>query len=394
MLEKNFQLLQIEHIHLGLYIHIPWCVKKCPYCDFNSHALPEQAPFASYVDALLADAKSQADLTGGRQISTIFIGGGTPSLMPVAQFERLFTGLRQIFSIRADCEITLECNPGTLEHAPFEEYLNIGINRISIGVQSFGDRFLTDLGRIHEASQAIKAIWLAKQAGFTRINADLMYGLPNQTADDALSDLRTAIDAGATHISWYQLTIEPNTAFYRTPPTLPDEETMEAIEEQGRVLLTSQGFTNYEVSAWVGATDTPCQHNLNYWTFGDYLAIGAGAHGKITLLDHHTHQDGIYRFQKSRLPKDYLNYTDVPKMVNFDKIDEQNLPFEFMMNALRLRDGVGTDDFERRTGLFVSTIDNEMIPLQHQGLMVFDPLRIAPTALGFRYVNHLVREFL
>lgn len=391
-----------ERIPLSLYIHIPWCVKKCPYCDFNSHALPDSpddavltAPFSDYVDAMILDARSQLSFVQGRQIHSVFIGGGTPSLLPVHEFARLFDALRAMYDFADDCEITLEVNPGTVEHAPFEEYLALGINRLSIGVQTFNEEALGVLMRIHNPNQAINAIRNAKQAGFRRINVDLMHGLPNQTADFAVHDLQKAIDAGATHISWYQLTIEPNTAFYRAPPDLPEEDVLESIEESGRALLTEYGFDNYEVSAWTGKDDTPCKHNINYWQFGDYLAIGAGAHGKVTLHGHPEHDDGIYRFHKSRLPKDYMHAeSSAPKMVNFEKINEENLPFEFMMNALRLRHGASTQMFEERTGLFVSTIDNELLPLQHEGFMVHDANLLSPTAMGFRYVNHLVRLFL
>ena len=387
-------LLDPAHIPLSLYIHIPWCVKKCPYCDFNSHALPNQAPFDSYVEALLSDALSQKSLVSNRQIDTVFIGGGTPSLLPIESFARLFDGLRLIYHFSPDCEVTLEANPGALEHSPFDEYLKIGINRLSIGVQSSDHSALKVLGRIHNPDQASNAIRAARAAGFDRVNADLMYGLPNQDPLKAVNDIQAAIDAGATHLSWYQLTIEPNTAFYRAPPHLPDEEVMAQIETLGRDVLTKHGYYNYEVSAWCGPNDSPCRHNLNYWQFGDYLAIGAGAHGKLTFKNHPNHQDGIYRYQKSRLPKDYLSFEDAPKMINFERIADENLPFEFMMNALRLKDGVGADLFETRTGLLISTIDNELLPLQHQGLMVSDPLRIAPTRLGFRYVNHLVSQFI
>lgn len=386
-------LLDATQIPLSLYIHIPWCVKKCPYCDFNSHALSDATPFAGYVDALLDDARSQQAFAN-RAISSVFIGGGTPSLLPMDEFARLLDGLREIFCFTKDCEITLEANPGTLEYAPFAQYLAVGINRLSIGVQSFDADALQTLGRIHNPKQAADAIAAARAAGFDRVNADLMHGLPMQTATKAAYDIDTAVQAGATHISWYQLTVEPNTAFYRAPPDLPDEEMMEAIETAGREALTKYGFYNYEVSAWVGRNDKACQHNLNYWQFGDYLAIGAGAHGKITLQNHPDFADGIYRFYKSRLPKDYLAYEDAPKMVQFSRIDEANLPFEFMMNALRLRDGVSTELFEQRTGLLVSSIDNELLPLQHQGLMVSDPLKLCATSLGFRYVNHLVSAFL
>ncbi|MFL1732133.1 radical SAM family heme chaperone HemW [Moraxella oculi] len=398
-------LLQLSptNIPLSLYIHIPWCVKKCPYCDFNSHALPisqagvmSDTPFGEYVDALIADLISQQSFIQGRKIHSIFIGGGTPSLLPVAEFQRLFSALKNLVEFEKDYEITLEVNPGTVEHAPFDDYLGIGINRLSIGVQSFDHDSLKALGRIHNPTQAINAIINAKQSGFHRINVDLMHGLPNQTVELAIKDLEQAMMAGATHLSWYQLTIEPNTAFYRMPPNLPHDETLENIEEAGQQLLTAWGFRHYEVSAWAGKKDKACQHNLNYWQFGDYLAIGAGAHGKVTLRQHDDFGDGIYRFSKSRLPKDYLNFSpsNSPKMINFTKIAEENLPFEFMMNALRLRHGVTTQMFEERTGLLVSSIDNELLPLQHEGLMVHDATLLSPTAMGFRYVNHLVRAFL
>ncbi len=405
-MNEHLLTLDPKNVPLSLYIHVPWCVKKCPYCDFNSHSLPCASQsvgddgtltdelFDEYVRTLLADAQSQLDLVQGRPLMSIFIGGGTPSLLPVMYYERLFEGLRGLFIFADDIEITLEANPGTLEHAPFDKYLALGINRLSVGVQSFDDTALKALGRIHGHDEALRAINNAKQAGFTRINVDLMYGLPKQTPDLAVTDIKTAIKAGATHISWYQLTIEPNTVFYRQTPVLPDEETLELIEGMGRAYLLSMGFVNYEVSAWVGANDTPCRHNVNYWQFGDYLAIGAGAHGKVSLKNHVQYADGVYRFSKSRLPKDYMAYRMYPKMINFERISEEHLPFEFMMNALRLADGVGTEIFEERTGLLVSTIDNELLPLQHQGFMVFRPDVLAPTKMGFRYVNHLIRAFL
>lgn len=386
-------------IPLALYIHVPWCVKKCPYCDFNSHAIKTDddladKTFDDYVKALLADASSQLEFVQRRAISSVFIGGGTPSLLPVLHYKKLFDGLKELFDFSDDCEITLEVNPATIEHAPFADYLALGINRVSIGVQSFDDKTLSVLGRVHGADEAKNAIKNAKRAGFERINVDLMYGLPDQTPDLAMFDIQTALACGATHLSWYQLTLEPNTAFYRNPPNLPDEDTLEAIETAGRATLVQAGFNNYEVSAWVGKDDKPCRHNVNYWQFGDYLAIGAGAHGKVTLLGNTRFADGVYRFYKSRMPKDYLSYELYPKMVNFERIKDENLPFEFMMNALRLADGVSVDMFEKRTGLLISTIDNEMLPLQHQGFMVFRPDVIAPTKMGFRYVNHLVSQFL
>ncbi len=392
--QEMAHLLDVANIPLSLYIHIPWCVKKCPYCDFNSHALPSSAPFDDYVHALILDARSQKRLADGRKIQSVFIGGGTPSLLPIPHYRTLLLGLREIFDFTHDIEITLEANPGTLEHAPFDEYLALGINRLSVGVQSFDDRALEVLGRIHRQHEAANAICQAKQAGFTRINADLMHGLPNQTANLALRDIEMALSAGVTHLSWYQLTIEPNTAFYRSPPDLPSEDVLEEIEQAGRDRLLEEGFGHYEVSAWVGRDDTVCRHNVNYWQFGDYLAIGAGAHGKVTLRGQEGCPDGVYRYTKSRLPKDYLSYDVAPKMVGFERVAEEHLPFEFMMNALRLANGVSVRTFEERTGLLISTIDNELLPLQHQGLMVFDPKILAPTPMGFRYVNHLVRAFL
>lgn len=405
-MERTPDVFDLDKIGLSLYVHIPWCLKKCPYCDFNSHALPKKVDFSAYTDALIADAHAQAVLASNRKICSVFLGGGTPSLFPIHEYKRLFGALRELLVFDDDCEITLEANPATLEHAPFEEYLALGINRLSLGVQSFDDQALAMLGRVHCAAQAKEALTLAKQAGFGRINVDIMHGLPNQSVQSALYDLRCALEGGATHLSWYQLTIEPNTAFYQNPPTLPNEEVLEAIERQGMALLSEYGFRRYEVSAWVGKDDRPCRHNVNYWRFGDYLAIGAGAHGKITLLKeqlaqelladfgvHHAKQ-GVYRFKKSRTPKDYLSYQDFPKFVDFVRVDDNELASEFMMNALRLVEGVSVESFEASTGLWVSTIDNELIPLQHQGLMVFEPSKLAPTALGFRYLNHLVQAFL
>lgn len=260
----SVSLIDVKSVPLALYIHIPWCVKKCPYCDFNSHELGHElghelradAPLSmydEYVDALLLDAQMQQPLMQGRPISSIFIGGGTPSLLPIAQYQRLFTGLRDCFDVTDDVEVTMEANPGTLEHAPFAEYLEVGINRLSIGVQSFAADKLQTLGRIHDPKQAMSAIKSARAAGFERVNVDLMHGLPQQTLSEALYDIQTAHEAGATHISWYQLTIEPNTVFYRNQPVLPDEDNLADIESEGQALLQRLGYDNYEVSAWAGA---------------------------------------------------------------------------------------------------------------------------------------------
>lgn len=400
-------------IPLALYIHIPWCVKKCPYCDFNSHELPvdsQLSMYDEYVDALLLDAQMQQSLTQGREIGSIFIGGGTPSLLPIAQYQRLFAGLRACFIFADDIEVTMEANPGTLEHAPFAQYLDVGINRLSIGVQSFAADKLKTLGRIHDPKQALSAIKAARSAGFERVNVDLMHGLPQQSLTEALNDIQTAHTAGATHISWYQLTIEPNTVFYRSQPILPDEDSLADIEQAGQALLQQLGYDNYEVSAWSGASDKPCRHNVNYWQFGDYLAIGAGAHGKVTVESHEGQgsellaESGIYRFSKSRLPKDYVDYQDItdpsntsqnfPKMIGWQQIDSDELVSEFMLNALRLHAGVSWALFEARTGLCYDSIAEQINKLIKQGLLVDDRQYLKPTALGSRYLNQILRAFL
>ncbi|MGO3120197.1 MAG: radical SAM family heme chaperone HemW [Moraxellaceae bacterium] len=416
--------IEVSAIPLALYIHIPWCVKKCPYCDFNSHELPidsQVSMYDEYVDALLSDANMQQPLTQKREISSIFIGGGTPSLLPIAQYRRLFSGLQRILKFADDIEITMEANPGTLEHAPFAQYLDVGINRLSIGVQSFAADKLVALGRIHNPDQALSAIHAARAAGFERVNVDLMHGLPQQAMAEALNDIQMAHDAGATHISWYQLTIEPNTVFYRSQPILPDEDNLADIEQAGQTLLQQLGYHNYEVSAWAGGSDQPCRHNVNYWQFGDYLAIGAGAHGKVTVsrrttMSHKANNAsemnenerlvdaGIYRFSKSRLPKDYVSYQDVtdcskanenaPKMVGWKKIDNNELVSEFMLNALRLHGGVAWSLFQERTGRKRDDIASSIDKLVAQGLLTDSRARLQPTELGQRYLNQILREFL
>ncbi len=417
--------VDVTDIPLSLYIHIPWCVKKCPYCDFNSHELPidsELSMYEEYVDALLLDAVMQQPLTQGRKIGSIFIGGGTPSLLPISQYQRLFSGLRTCFEFAEDIEVTMEANPGTLEHAPFAQYLKVGINRLSIGVQSFAADKLKVLGRIHDPVQALSAIRAAKAAGFARVNVDLMHGLPQQTMNEALEDIQMAHDAGATHISWYQLTIEPNTVFYRSQPILPDEDNLADIEQAGQSLLQQLGYSNYEVSAWAGESDKPCRHNINYWQFGDYLAIGAGAHGKVTIgrndtnggnssdvkdkmEDHLLVASGIYRFSKSRLPKDYVvinpdttENSDIrqitPKMVGWQVIEQEELVSEFMLNALRLHGGVAWSMFEKRTGLTLNSITEQVNSLVKQGLLVDSDTQLQPTVLGQRYLNQILRAFL
>lgn len=378
-----------QNIPLSLYIHMPWCVRKCPYCDFNSHAVPDGKLSLDleqeYLQALVADFDTQIEWAQGREIQSVFIGGGTPSLISAAGYQWLFTELKQRLNFAADCEITLEANPGTLEHQPFADYLQAGINRLSIGVQSFDNEHLQRLGRIHSSDNAQKAIQQARQAGFERVNVDLMHGLPQQTLEQALLDLRLAVECGATHVSWYQLTIEPNTVFFRTQPILPEEDLLLEIQQQGEQYLKAQGFINYEVSAW--RKELPSRHNLNYWQFGDYLAIGAGAHGKVSQ------PDGIYRFQKSRMPKDYLAKVPAPAL-QWQRIDDEDMPFEFMMNALRLNEGVPSEFYQQRTGLPFSSIAATVEKLQQQQLLIEDPERLACTEKGHLFLNSVLEEFL
>ena len=376
-------------IPLSLYIHMPWCVRKCPYCDFNSHAVPDGELSLEleqeYLHALVEDFKTQFDFAQGRQIHTVFIGGGTPSLISAQGYQWLFDQLQAIIPFAEGCEITLEANPGTVEHDPFAGYLQAGINRLSIGVQSFNTDHLKRLGRIHSNEDAISAIGLAREAGFRRINVDLMHGLPEQTLDQALHDLKLAVENGATHISWYQLTIEPNTVFFRTQPILPVDDVLEEIQEQGEIYLKAQGFINYEVSAW--RKELPSAHNLNYWQFGDYLAIGAGAHGKVTQ------PDGVYRFQKTRLPKDYL--AKVPaEHLQFKRIEAAEMPFEFMMNALRLNQGVEAKFYIERTGQSLDTLQDLLSSLRKRKLMIDDQNRLACTEQGHIFLNSILEEFL
>ncbi|MEN8425522.1 radical SAM family heme chaperone HemW [Acinetobacter schindleri] len=376
-------------IPLSLYIHMPWCMHKCPYCDFNSHAVPDGKLSLDleqeYLHALVEDFKTQLDFAQGRQIHSVFIGGGTPSLISAQGYQWLFSQLKALLPFEEGCEITLEANPGTVEHDPFAGYLAAGINRLSIGVQSFNTEHLKKLGRIHSNEDAISAIAHAKEAGFERINIDLMHGLPEQTLEQALNDLKLAVENGATHISWYQLTIEPNTVFFRTQPILPVDDVLEDIQEQGEAYLKAQGFINYEVSAW--RKELPSAHNLNYWQFGDYLSIGAGAHGKVTQAD------GVYRFQKTRLPKDYL--AKVPaEHLQFKRIEAEDMPFEFMMNALRLNNGVAAKLYAERTGLSLEGLNALLTSLRQRKLMVEDPERLACTEQGHVFLNSVLEEFL
>lgn len=369
---------------LSLYLHMPWCVRKCPYCDFNSHALSGEIPENEYLRALLEDLDQDLPLVQQRSIQTVFIGGGTPSLMSAEFYQRLFQDLRQRLDFATDAEITLEANPGTLEQGRFEGFRGAGINRLSLGIQSFNADHLQVLGRIHDDQAARRAIDAAKRAGFDNFNLDLMHGLPGQTPEHALADLREALSWQPPHLSWYQLTLEPNTEFYSRPPALPDDDRLWQIYRQGGDYLRNHGYHDYEVSAW-SKPGMASRHNLNYWTFGDYLALGAGAHGKITR------PGSVVRYWKTRQPAAYLNRIG-SRTAGSEAIAPEDLPLEFLMNALRLNDGVSESLFTERTGLPLATVAVKLEQLRKEKLLV--PDRIQATDLGQRYLNSLLERFL
>lgn len=373
---------------LSLYIHIPWCVRKCPYCDFNSHAVQNTLPEAEYINALLADITTEKDRIYQRPIQSIFIGGGTPSLFSAHSLEQLINSIAKQFSLADNIEITLEANPGTAEQQKFADYYQLGINRLSIGVQSFHSTQLQALGRIHSAQEAINAAAMAHKAGFTRLNLDLMHGLPQQTPQQALADLQQAIALQPDHLSWYQLTIEPNTAYWSHPPILPEDEALWAIQEQGQALLAEQGYQQYEISAYAKSASVQAKHNLNYWNFGDFIGIGAGAHGKLT------HPDGtIYRNWKTRVPKDYLA-ANGQFQAGQRQLSKIELPIEFMMNALRLTEGVPANYFQERTYLPLTSIATICAKAQQAGLLASDEKRLVATPQGLLFLNNLLEYFL
>ena len=379
---------------LSLYVHIPWCVRKCPYCDFNSHtnggdALPE----SDYVDALLEDlaAEARSENLQGRQLLSIFFGGGTPSLFSADAIARILDGAERRIGFDPAIEITLEANPGTVEQQKFRGFREAGVNRLSIGIQSFNNAHLERLGRIHDGAEALSAISIARQAGFDNINLDLMHGLPEQTPEQAIADLQQAIDLQPEHLSWYQLTIEPNTAFHNQPPILPIENTLERIQAQGHELLENADFSAYEISAYA-RPQRQSQHNCNYWQFGDYLAIGAGAHGKITDIN----GQKILRSRKTRQPNDYLARLSTGNNYLAEQFSLQatELPLEFLMNALRLKQGVPTSLFTERTGMPLETIEPHWQVLESKKLV--EPLtegRLSCTALGQRFLDSILGEF-
>jgi len=375
---------------LSLYVHYPWCVKKCPYCDFNSHTLragsDADALEHAYIDAVIADIETALPQVWGRRVHTVFIGGGTPSLMSAAALERLLTAVRTLLPLDPLAEITLEANPGTVEAARFRDYRAAGVNRLSIGIQSFDDAALARLGRIHDGREARAAIDIAL-AHFERVNLDLMYALPEQTLDAALADVDTALAYGVRHLSCYHLTLEPNTPFHHAPPPLPDADTSADMQEAIEARLAAAGLVNYEVSAFARPGEQ-CRHNLNYWHFGDYLGVGAGAHGKLSS------HDGIVREMRHKHPMRYLEAAATRAFVQERRtVSRAELPFEFMMNALRLTDGVPRALFAARTGLPLTTIEDELIAARRRGLLALDDTHLWPTALGRRFLNDLLALF-
>lgn len=373
-----------------MYIHIPWCVKKCPYCDFNSHESRFKdgtIPEAAYVDALIADLELATPKVWGRKIKSVFFGGGTPSLFSAEAIDQILSQVRALTPLEYDAEITLEANPGTVDSAHFSGYRDAGINRLSLGIQSFNADYLKALGRIHDDQQAIAAAELALKI-FERVNLDIMYALPGQTLEHALQDVQQALFLNPDHLSFYHLTLEPNTPFYHTPPSLPDDDTSAEMQEQIEALLAAQGYEHYETSAFA-KPGKQARHNLNYWQFGDYLGIGAGAHSKLS------YHDKITRESRSKHPKAYME--QVQQGQNTERVWEisrQELGFEFMMNALRLTDGVPLSLFQQRTGLPIANQQHALKKAQEKGLLEISADRIRPTLQGQRFLNELLALFL
>ena len=376
---------------LSLYVHLPWCLKKCPYCDFNSlewrGGASSEPPETAYIDALMADLEVSLPLIWGRSVHSIFIGGGTPSLFSPQAIEHLISGLRARLRLEADCEITLEANPGTFEKNRFKAFRSAGVNRLSIGVQSFNDTHLNALGRVHDGAQAQAAVAEAAQA-FDTFNLDIMYALPGQTLQDLAQDVQTALSFDPPHVSIYHLTIEPNTLFAKTPPVLPEDDTAYAMMDRITELTTAQGLARYEVSAYAQA-DHQCWHNLNYWQFGDYLGIGAGAHSKLTFAHR------VVRQVRFREPQLYMQQAckGLP-VTRSEDVARSELPFEFMLNALRLKEGFKLSDYTERTGLALTSVQKGLQLAEQKGLIARDWARVWPTDLGFDFLSDLQSLFL
>ena len=372
---------------LAAYVHIPWCVRKCPYCDFNSHTHQGGLPEEAYIDSLIADLDADLAHAHDRELTSIFFGGGTPSLFSAASLGRLLEAMQQRLRFASDIEITLEANPGTFEQAKFKDYRGAGINRLSIGIQSFNPDHLKALGRIHDGREALAAVDMARRAGFDNLNLDLMHGLPSQTLAQALADIEQAIVLGPEHLSWYQLTLEPNTVFYSRPPKLPEDEVLWDIQEAGQARLAQAGYAQYEISAYA-QNGRRARHNLNYWQYGDFIGVGAGAHGKLS------HTDGrIERYWKTRQPTDYLN-PDKPFCAGRKTLDASELPFDFLMNALRLVDGVPSTWYTERTGQAIADLAPLLDSAVERGLLEPWQQQLRPTAQGRLFLNDLLEMFL
>jgi oxygen-independent coproporphyrinogen-3 oxidase len=379
----NFQALP----PLSLYIHIPWCVRKCPYCDFNSHEARGELPEAAYVDALIRDLEMSLPLIWGRKVYSVFIGGGTPSLMSAQAIEKILSQVRMLLPLDINAEITLEANPGTVEAEKFKGFRDAGVNRLSLGIQSFNEQHLKALGRIHNAAEAMRAVEIA-QSNFENINLDLMYALPQQTLLEAEQDVRTALAFAPQHLSCYHLTLEPNTLFHRYPPSLPDDDASSEMQQRIETLLDEHGYQHYETSAFA-QPKKQSRHNLNYWQFGDYLGIGAGAHSKISS------HNSVLRQARYKQPQAYLEQVAQGKPVQTEQqLTRDDLCFEFMMNALRLNDGFSVELFTERTSLPLLLLRNELEKAEQRGLLRRDLQQIAPTELGKKFLNDLLEMFL
>ena len=376
---------------LSLYVHIPWCVQKCPYCDFNSHNKPEKIPEQEYLKALKRDLFEDCHALGDRKLTSIFFGGGTPSLFSANAIAAIINMAEERIGFEHDIEITLEANPGTSEYTDFSALYDAGVNRLSLGVQSFNHTHLAKLGRIHQSDEVYDAYKKARAGGFSNINLDLMHGLPKQNVEEASHDLQCAIALKPEHISWYQLTLEPNTVFYNKPPPIPNDDILADIQDAGETILQTNGYKQYEVSAYSKA-GKQARHNLNYWQFGDYLGIGAGAHSKITRFSEKTNELIIERYRKTRLPSNYMSAI-TSNTVGHVQVPSDKRILEFMMNALRLPDGVEAKVFEKHTGLNVDCLHTPLHELRQQGLLENTPERLQTTELGFRFLNSVLSHF-
>ena len=375
---------------LALYVHLPWCVRKCPYCDFNSHVHKGALPEAEYVAALLADLAADAAGAAGRSVETVFFGGGTPSLFTPESLATFLEGVRARIAVAPGAEITLEANPGTIEHGRFEGYRDAGINRVSLGAQSFGARQLELLGRIHAAADTGRAVGELRSAGLANFNLDLMYALPEQSLDGALDDIAAALAFGPPHLSHYQLTLEPGTVFHARPPALPEEDLAASIQEGTHARLAAGGYRQYEVSAWA-RPGAECRHNLNYWRFGDYLGVGAGAHGKLTAPG----AGSILRTEKAKQPREYLaRAARGEPLGTVSPVPPEARPFEYVLNALRLTEGFASAEFEARTALPVAVLERGIAVALARGLLEATGEGWRPTAFGLRFLNDLQALFL